>query len=191
MIEHVPDLIGWLGELHDVLSSEGEVRLIVPDKRFTFDHLRTTTPIDSVLYCHLIKARIPQPHLAIDYCMNVAKIDPVAAWTGQLNPNELVLHHDAELAMRVARDIIDNNSYHDIHCWVFTPASFAVLFRKMAELNLINFACIGFHDTLTNDIEFFVNIKQSNNKEEILESWKDMEIAAVSNRPFRNRARET
>lgn len=40
VIEHVPDLIGWLEELSSVLRDGGEVKLAVPDKRFTFDYLR-------------------------------------------------------------------------------------------------------------------------------------------------------
>ncbi|MFL9963462.1 methyltransferase domain-containing protein [Paraburkholderia sediminicola] len=78
-IGHVPDLIAWLNELRSVLNPGGEVRLIVPDKRFTFDCFGEETRIASVLYNNLIRARIPQPQILIDYCINVAEVDCVSA----------------------------------------------------------------------------------------------------------------
>ena len=49
VIEHVPDLIGWLHELHGVLKPGGVLGLAFPDKRFTFDRLRhdTVSPTSS------------------------------------------------------------------------------------------------------------------------------------------------
>ena len=43
VIEHVPDLITWLKELHASLNVNGVARLVVPDRRFTFDYLRKET----------------------------------------------------------------------------------------------------------------------------------------------------
>lgn len=40
VIEHVPDLLGWLEEIEGVLGPEGTLRLAVPDRRFSFDYLR-------------------------------------------------------------------------------------------------------------------------------------------------------
>jgi SAM-dependent methyltransferase len=183
VIEHVPDLIGWIGELRSVLNPSGEVRLIVPDKRFTFDYLRNETRIDSVLYCNLVRARIPQPHVLIDYCMHVAKVDQREAWDRVLDPDLVERHHGIETAIGVARDIIDNGAYHDAHCWVFTPKSFARLFREMAELDLIDFACVGFNDTERYDMEFFVAMQVSSDKEQTVQSWRTMEASARDHVP--------
>ncbi|MPW20588.1 methyltransferase domain-containing protein [Paraburkholderia sp. CNPSo 3157] len=45
VIEHVPDLITWLRELSHALRPGGQVRLAIPDKRFTFDLLRRETEL--------------------------------------------------------------------------------------------------------------------------------------------------
>jgi SAM-dependent methyltransferase len=37
VVEHVPDVIGWFGEISAVLKPGGVLSLVVPDKRFTFD----------------------------------------------------------------------------------------------------------------------------------------------------------
>ena len=40
VIEHVPDIIGWLGEIESILKVGGSLALVVPDKRYTFDYFR-------------------------------------------------------------------------------------------------------------------------------------------------------
>ncbi|WP_434108776.1 methyltransferase domain-containing protein [Paraburkholderia caffeinilytica] len=185
VVEHVPDLVAWLTELRSILKPNGEVRLVVPDKRFTFDYFREETRIASVLYCNLIRARIPQPQLLIDYCVNVAKVDCFAAWRGPLDPHLIERHHDIDTALGVARDCLENGAYHDVHCWVFSPHSFAQLFREMAELELIDFACANFFDTDRNDMEFFVSLQPSDDKSHIVESWRLMETETVDDAPDR------
>ena len=53
VVEHVPDLVGWLAELTDVLRPGGVLALAVPDKRFCFDARRRTTDVAEVLDAHL------------------------------------------------------------------------------------------------------------------------------------------
>ncbi|SIT36286.1 conserved hypothetical protein [Paraburkholderia ribeironis] len=185
VIEHVPDLIAWLSELRSVLNPGGEVRLIVPDKRFTFDYFREETRIASVLYSNLIRARVPQPQILIDYCLNVAKVDCISAWKSPLDPFSTERHHDVKTALDVARDCLENGAYHDVHCWVFSPRSFARLFREMAELDLIDLACVNFFDTARNDMEFFVALKPSNDKSHIVNSWRRMETGVRDDAPGR------
>ncbi|MFL9963461.1 hypothetical protein PQR02_20800 [Paraburkholderia sediminicola] len=87
--------------------------------------------------------------------------------------------------MDVARDCLVNSAYHDVHCWVFSPRSFARLFREMAEFDLTELACGNFFDTARNDMEFFVSLKPSNDKSHIVSSWRRMEAEARDDAPGR------
>lgn len=49
VIEHVPDLIGWLKDIHGLLNDGGFVFLAVPDKRFTFDVKRMETSCGHII----------------------------------------------------------------------------------------------------------------------------------------------
>lgn len=40
VIEHVPDLVGFLRECERLLNAGGTLSLAIPDKRYCFDHLR-------------------------------------------------------------------------------------------------------------------------------------------------------
>ena len=61
-----------------------------------------------------------------------------------------------------------------MHCWVFTPRSFANLFAELAEIGLVRFSCAYFVDTAHNEIEFFVALTPSDDIAQMVESWKRM-----------------
>ncbi len=170
VIEHVPDLIGWLEEVRAVLQPGGRLNLAVPDRRFTFDYLRQETQLADVLAAYLAKARRPQPREIIDFLTNFTPIDIRDAWNGQLQKAALRPIHPVEGAIAVARSAL-NGEYHDVHCWVFTPITFARLFQRLAEAGLLNLACAGFHDTAEFTFEFFVSLQETTGRDAIVESW--------------------
>jgi SAM-dependent methyltransferase len=179
VIEHVPDLITWLTELSEVLKPGGEVRLAVPDRRFTFDYLRRETTLVDILNAHLIRARIPLPVAILDYCLNTATVSNIQAWEHCLDPSRLKPLHTVDGAMRLARDSLEKGNYVDVHCWVFTPQSFADLFASAGESGLIRFACRSFHDTERYQIEFFVTLCPCDDHAEVIRSWRRMERAVA------------
>lgn len=178
VIEHVPDLVSWLQEIRSVLKPGGAVRLAVPDKRFTFDYLRRTSGLTDVMVAYLQKARIPNTQCLLDFCLNEVAVDCDAAWRGPLDPATLKKAHTFEGAQAVARDALSNGTYHDVHCWVFTPRSFAELFAELASNGLIDFACAEFYDTEPSKIEFLVNMRVCDSTEEAVASWQRMAQAA-------------
>ncbi|MFM0306289.1 methyltransferase domain-containing protein [Paraburkholderia sp. RL17-383-BIF-A] len=183
VIEHVPDLITWLGELRSILKDTGEVRLIIPDRRFTFDYLREETRFADILNSHLVRARVPQPHSALDFLLNAATVDCGAAWDGNIEAENLEKFHKFDGAVKIARDILENGTYHDVHCWVFTPKSFARLMGQMADVGMVDFACERFYDTAKYTFEFFVSLRPCADRAQIIKSWKRMEDEAVASSP--------
>lgn len=178
VVEHVPDLIGWLNELTSILKEGGEIRLIVPDRRFTFDYLRTATRLSDVLYADLVKARLPLAHIVMDYVLNVVKLDGSQAWRGRVEPALLKRHHTLGDAQRIARQILDSGAYHDVHCWVFTPRSFALLFLELTDHGLLALECVSFHDTAPDTIEFFVGLRHTADGQKARQSWLTMAESA-------------
>ena len=174
VIEHVPDLITWLAELRSILKDTGEVRLMIPDRRFTFDYLREETRFADVVNSFLLRARVPQPHSVLDFLLNAVRLDCTAAWDGEIETSKLVKFQTFENAVKIARDVLDNGTYHDVHCWVFTPKSFGRLMAQMADVGLLDFACDRFHDTEKHTFEFFVSLRPSSDRRVIARSWRRM-----------------
>jgi SAM-dependent methyltransferase len=183
VIEHVPNLINWLQEISSILKPHGEVRLIVPDRRFTFDCAREDTRLADVMLSYLNEARIPQPHSLLDYVLNVVKVGGTDIWDGRTTRETAEKLHDWQSALQVARDAKENKTYHDTHCWTFTPMSFARILSDISATGLIDFACEGFHDTAYRAGEFFVSLRRSNDPSHISASWNGMAKAAHSASP--------
>ncbi|MGF6550148.1 methyltransferase domain-containing protein [Paraburkholderia youngii] len=178
VVEHVPDLVTWLRELATVLKRTGEVRLAVPDRRYTFDYFRRESRLPEVLASYISRARVPQPYSLLDHCLSAADISTLEAWQKQIDPRSVKRLHTWQGALHIARDAFENGTYHDVHCWVFTPRSFAKLFAELCEMELIDFACEDFNDTLHNDIEFSVVMRRSRDRGYIADSWRRMERMA-------------
>lgn len=49
VIEHIPDLVTFINDLHDLLLPGGEVRMIVPDMRFNWDRKRRPTELVDII----------------------------------------------------------------------------------------------------------------------------------------------
>jgi hypothetical protein len=171
--EHVPDLITWLHEIESVLLPGGEVRLILPDKRYTFDILRDETRISDLLTAYLLRARRPQVRDVLDFRLHFAPA--VVGWNWSQGDYDLATLKPMltfEEAMGLARWARDTDIYHDVHCWAFTSRTFASLMEKLAEFELLNLACSGFTDSISSKFEFYVFMKPCTDREHIIESWR-------------------
>lgn len=180
VIEHVPDLVTWLQEIRSILKPTGEVRLAIPDRRFTFDYMRRTSDLAHVLSAYLSRARVPTPQCILDFGLNMASVDCAAAWRGDVDETALKRSYTFHDAMNLARDALENGTYHDVHCWVFTPTSFAGMCVELARHGLLDFACATFHDTAFNEFEFFVSLRVCDDMAEKVASWQRMATLATA-----------
>jgi uncharacterized protein Yka (UPF0111/DUF47 family) len=95
-------------------------------------------------------------------------------WEGTFDRTALVKFHDPSDIERLARDVLDNRTYHDVHCWIFTPASFTQLMMRLAELGYHTFKCVKLFDTAPYTNEFIVIAQLAADKAEAIASWRAM-----------------
>jgi SAM-dependent methyltransferase len=174
VVEHIPNLLGWLGHVHRVLKSGGILGLAVPDRRFTFDFKRRETGIADVVHASLTGASAPLPICVLDHLLNAVHVDLAAAWDTDMDTEKLPLAHDPEYATAAAQRALCSGDYVDCHCWVFTPKSLAELFEKAVAAGLVSFRCIGFHDTQYYQPEFFVQLSPCDDRDIAVQSWRSM-----------------
>ncbi|CAN2224085.1 Methyltransferase domain containing protein [Candidatus Nanopelagicaceae bacterium] len=172
--EHVPDLVSWLQELSAVLQEDGVIRLAIPDKRYTFDFLRQLSDISDVLAAYIEKRKVSQPQRIIDFHLNYRVVDRVDAWVNPIDPVKLRSSANPDLIeiMNVAEEAL-HGTYHDIHNWVVTQNTFAILMQQLSMLNLISLGLEWFIPVEKHDNEFFVSLKSMHQKIAI-ESWEPM-----------------
>ncbi len=182
--EHVPDLITWLQEMQAVLKPSGQLRLVLPDKRVSFDCLREETRIVDLLDAYVHRARKPRTRQLLDCALYVAAgLDAAKVYTGELQMSDVVRAHTCESALAIARDALQNDKYVDVHCWVFTPRSFAELMRILVDYNLTCLSCAGFSDSEFDSFEFCVFLQPSDDKAASLASWQHMWQTACPDLP--------
>ncbi len=174
VIEHVPDLITWLEEIGAILKPDGTIHLAIPDRRYCFDIRRRETTIAEVIYSRMVRARTPLPHQVLDFGLNFFAVDCVDVWDGKVIIPDYIDDEQMAHGTRVAQAVMDNDQYFDIHCWVFTPLTFARLMQQLSATGLLNMACKSWHDTARNELEFFVTMGKSGDVKANAASWGEM-----------------
>jgi 2-polyprenyl-3-methyl-5-hydroxy-6-metoxy-1,4-benzoquinol methylase len=166
VIEHVPDLIGWLKEIHAVLKPGGVLSLAIPDKRYCFDYHRSPTQAAEVVDAYLRGQRQPEPRQVFDFLSSVACWQGHFTWSesADFKAGDVVRTHSAAEAWEMTKQVFASGEYHDVHCWVFTPDSFFSLLKTLISANLFDFKVATFSQT--EGCEFFVTL-------EAMDSTKD------------------
>ena len=159
VIEHVPDLVGWLAEVAEVLAVGGVLSLAIPDKRFCFDRRRAETQLADVVEAHLQARRRPSARQVFDFWSGLHEIDTAAAWAGTLD-DDTPLGQD-ELALQKMSEAGASTDYVDVHCWVFTPRSFLDVLGRLMALGMVPaFALAAFHPTEPGTLEFHASLER-------------------------------
>jgi SAM-dependent methyltransferase len=127
VIEHVPDMIGWLQEVSSVLRPGGVLNLAIPFRDGTFDRKRHTTPIASLIANHIEKRTRPTAAQIFDH---IAFVAPLGV------EEEPHVH----AALLTARKVEQSNEYLDVHCNVFTPESFLRNIQLLQDVGLTSFS---------------------------------------------------
>ena len=171
VIEHVPDLIGWLAELKSVLHPGGTIRLVIPDRRYCFDYRRETSSVADMILAARARAVIPGPRQILDFSLNIAHRDLAEAWNGTPGSDPKPTRQDYQRTMAVVEHALSEGAYHDVHCWVFTPLAFARLMRQLAAYGLLGFACTQCTATAENSLDFFVHLMATDDEALIAQTW--------------------
>ncbi len=160
VIEHVPDLVTWLKEIAEALVEGGIASFAIPNKRYTFDYRRRLTEPADVIGAYLQRLRKPSARQIFDFHSQAVEIDSLAAWEKPPGDLEVKAIHTPQGALAVTREAAASDAYHDVHCWVFTPASFFRLLAGLSEIGLIDFEVAAFFDTGFGEAEFFVALRK-------------------------------
>jgi predicted SAM-dependent methyltransferase len=155
LIEHTPDLIAFLADCDSVLKDDGVLSLIIPDKRFVFDHFRPITGLARVIDAHLAGQKIHSEGAVAEYFMNVVGKNHGLAWDAA-TPGEYGFIHDAEQAKQGMADVRERHAYLDIHNWCFVPSSFRLIMADLHTLGYTQLREVQFH--ATEGAEFYITL---------------------------------
>jgi len=166
VIEHVPDVIGWLTDILSVLKDGGLLGLAIPDKRYTFDRYRTPTS-PAIFLDHWM--RQPRAHTAqqlFDHFSQVVKVgndEIMALFDGKDPVTER--HSTDEFALNIVRHVSSTGEYLDCHASVFTPRSLLEALKILVPLGIIEAVVADFYDTRYYSQEFVCVLRKSKSRD--------------------------
>ena len=174
MIEHATDFCGFLKDCSRMLKPNGILRLAVPDKRYCFDHYRTTTGLAEIVNNAYMPQNLQSVGTVAEYYMNVVARKGSISWDKPfLGITDYLTNHrykDFSFVHNI-KTVLDGmqkvgeGEYIDLHHYVFTPASFELLIYDLRLLEMIDLKIVHMWNTWGN--EFIVTLQKT---EEIL-SW--------------------
>jgi SAM-dependent methyltransferase len=158
VIEHVPDLISFLRECETLLAPGGKISLIIPDKRYCFDHFGAASNTGEVLDAWHERRTRPTPGQVFHMYANAVRLNGQIAWSEDLQ-GTYELGHPGPLgphgaAIDMWNKAASSAEYYDVHCWRFVPASFDLLFHDLRLLGLISLSIESKYETC--GCEFFI-----------------------------------
>jgi hypothetical protein len=170
VIEHVPDLVGWLAELRAALKDDGLVCLAVPDRRFTFDLFRAETALSEVIEAHLLGHRRPTIRQVFDALSRTRPNPHAEAWESDPKARLAPMPEKLRRAYDTVTDLVARPRYFDTHCWVFTPRSFLAVAEGLHALDLLPFRLAHFGPTPRGGMEFYVRLAPAASPAEVAAS---------------------
>lgn len=159
VIEHVPDLVGWLKDIESVLVDGGVLALWVPDKRFTWDIYRALASRQEVAAAHAEKRSRPGLRVILDHFAYAAKAGCWPLWEDFSIANNLEYEHGPDFLEAACRDY-QEGKYIDVHNWVFTPWSFLDLMGWIVAEYGLSFNLRWFQTTPEFDLQFMVQLEK-------------------------------
>lgn len=188
VIEHVPDIIGWLNELADLVRDDGALVLIVPDRRYCFDLHRPPTTVGQMIEANVTRALQPGPRAVYDHFRSAVRVDAADAWRGTV-PTYSDRIHSMEEA-RAKAELASQGEYVDCHVWMFTPDGFAEQMQELRLLGLSRWVLERMDSTRPGELEFKVLLRKRDGTEES-DAARQSESCASDQRPEWLRELET
>jgi predicted SAM-dependent methyltransferase len=157
VIEHTPDMVGFLSQCGELLKPGGVLSLVVPDKRYCFDHFRPISTTGQLLNAHIDKRTKHSLGTIFDHFSLESSRGGALSWDSS-STGDFTAGHPFDLAIKIFEESKLNPAYIDVHNWCFTPASFELVIRDLIQMKLIDFGVESQFGTV--GFEFFVSLRK-------------------------------
>jgi SAM-dependent methyltransferase len=153
-IEHHPNLVIHLNEVANILAGGGRYFVVVPDKRFCFDHFRCESTIAAVIGAHVERRTMNTAKSAVEHRLLMTHNDPIRHWNGD-HGEPAWWTSGIEFIDRTCREIEEAKGHHiETHAWHFTPDGFRTITERLYEFGLVKMRPIRVYQTPHGRCEF-------------------------------------
>ena len=163
-IEHQPDLVRHLQQLHTILEPGGLLFLVVPDRRYCFDYFLPDTTFADVLSAYYDRRIKHVAGCVLEHRMMTTHNEVKEHWAGNHGAPLLTSQvSEADLAhiASIRHEVETTGGYIDTHAWRFTPTSFRGLVQLLRLTGMIGFDLERLYPTLLNSSEFYAVLRKA------------------------------
>ena len=156
VVEHQLDFIGHLQAVSNLLEKMGKYYMVIPDKRYCFDHFNNESTIAEVISANIEKKERHSLKSVIEHRALTTHNDSYRHWNGD--------HGDIENKIdkiKAAISEYNTGAYIDVHAWYFTPESFKKIIMQLNDLDIINLKVKRLYPTPKGSLEFYVILGKS------------------------------
>jgi SAM-dependent methyltransferase len=116
VIEHVPDLLGFLKDCETLLKPDGVLSLAVPDMRYCFDALQSRSTTGLALQAALSDTHRPSPAAVFDHAANQSARNGKGTWR-RIGFSPIKLTNSLVSAKAKFDEYVSSDAHTDIHVW--------------------------------------------------------------------------
>lgn len=185
VIEHCPDVIEHFRSVGRILNKGGLYILIVPDKRYCFDHYNSESTVAEVIDAFINERKIPRLADIISHGYTRTHNNPRLHWLGEhgkrygyrntpLEPDANIEISDEyffddgnginrEKFLRMIEkysDALQKGEYISAHNWRFTPDSFGYIVKLLNALEFIDLSLYRLCHTIWGRTEFITMLEK-------------------------------
>jgi SAM-dependent methyltransferase len=160
VIEHTPDLIGFLNGCASILRPTGVLILAIPDKRYCFDFYRERSGIGSIIDASLRQDNRHSPGTALEHLLLATAKEGHVVWAAEdpvTDPTALTKVHSLNQALAGFNKVANTTDYIDFHRWAFTPNQFRLIIHQLNRLEIIKLRESLFFDSV--GCEFIIKLE--------------------------------
>ncbi len=165
-IEHQTCLVSHLNDVASVLREHGRYFLVIPDKRYCFDHYLPESTMVDILDAFITRRRRHSLRNLIRDRVLLTHNDRARHWMGDHGPDP----RTNQMSGPATRGILDQletivrrmqieDPYIDTHAWQFTPDIFRHLVDALCAAGLVPFQTERVYQTLFGSFEFYAVLR--------------------------------
>lgn len=159
VIEHQHDLIKHLVDVCRLLKPGGRYYLVIPDKRYCFDHFLKASTIEDVLGAADNGPSANVERAIRDSYYNLAHSIPMKHWLG-FHGNRVTHQGMNKADCEPAIESYRAGKYRDVHAFHFTPSNFQAICNGLYLSGRSPLRPTAVYDTRFSSLEFFAVLEK-------------------------------
>jgi SAM-dependent methyltransferase len=157
-IEHQPDLVSHLCNVERILRPGGCYFLLVPDKRYCFDHFLAESTLAEVLAAYDERRTRHSLKSLLEHRVLTTHNENERHWAA--DHGSYMENFEYRTMSTLSEWHTSDGSYLDVHAWYFTPAGAKRIFSALATLEFTDLTVERVYPTRFGSNEFWMVLRK-------------------------------